>query len=76
MTAESAPSTGKVIGLMALFVLLGLPLVGYLWETINQLLSLKISTTRALISIPVLLAFIGLMALVARGVRRWQPWAS
>jgi hypothetical protein len=76
MTAESAPSTGEVIGLMALFVLLGLPLVGYLWETINQLLSLKIGTTRALISIPVLLLFIGLMMLVARRVQRWQPWAS
>ena len=61
---------------MALFVVLGVPLVGYLWETINQLLSLQVGTTRVLISIPVLLLFIGLMVLVARRVERWQPWKS
>jgi len=57
---------------MALFVVVGFPLVGYLWETLNQVMSADVNPGRVLISIPVLLALAGWVALLARRVRRWS----
>lgn len=39
---------------MALGVLIGIPIVAYLWETLNQLLSLRVQPVRLLISLPLL----------------------
>ncbi len=64
-------SFGKVLALMALYVLLGIPLVAYLWETINELLAFDVDPVRLLIAVPVLLLFLGLLILLNRLVRRW-----
>ncbi len=64
-------SFGKVLALMALYVLLGIPLVAYLWETINELLAFDVNPVRLLIAVPVLLLFLGLLILLNRLVRRW-----
>lgn len=58
---------------MAVFVIAGIPLVAYLWETLNQILSLDVEGARLLISVPVLLVLIGILMVMARLVRRWQP---
>ena len=58
---------------MAVFVLLGFPLVGYLWETISELLALEVNGTRLLISIPVAALLAGLLFWMSRSVRRWLP---
>lgn len=65
-------STGKLIGMMALFVLLGFPMVWYLWETLNEVLAGEIHGTRLLVAVPVFLVFLGLLTLVARSVQRWD----
>lgn len=57
---------------MALFVVVGIPLVGYAWETLNQLLSGRISPTRLLATLPVLALMAVLLVLLSRRVRRWE----
>ena len=54
---------------IGLFVLLGVPMVAYLWETLNQLLALRLDPRRLLISLPVLAAFVGLLAVLGRTFR-------
>ena len=71
METQPVPSVGKIIAMMALFVLAGVPLVAYLWETLNHLLALEADPVRLLIAVPVLLVLLGLLALMARLLRRW-----
>ncbi|ARA91986.1 MAG: hypothetical protein D6685_14625 [Bacteroidetes bacterium] len=72
MASKTAPTPGEVFAFIALCLLIGFPIVGYLWETINQLLSLRVTGTRLLISLPLLAAFIGLLLWMARRLQRWQ----
>lgn len=65
-------STGKLIGLMALFVAVGMPLVWYLWTSLNEVLSGQWDGGRLLRTLPVLLAFLLLLFLLAKSVRRWD----
>lgn len=58
MTRSVHTSLGRLVLRMGLAVVPGIPLVAYLWETLNQLLSLHVNTSRLLISLPVLVAFI------------------
>lgn len=73
MSAQASPSFVGIILRMAVFVLLGFPLVGYLWETISELLALDVNGTRLLISIPVAAALAALLVGLGRSVRRWLP---
>ncbi len=63
---------GKVVLLMALVVLLGLPMVAYLWETINRLLALDFDPVRIAISVPVLVVFLGFVTFVGRKLNAWH----
>jgi hypothetical protein len=76
MSAQASPSFVGIILRMAVFVLLGFPLVGYLWETISELLALEVNGTRLLISIPVAAALAALLVWLGRSVRRWLPAAD
>lgn len=64
------PSTTTLAIIFGLFIVLGIPMVGYLWGTLNQLLSLQVNTTRLFISIPVLLLFIASLLYLRRTVER------
>jgi hypothetical protein len=57
---------------MALFVVLGTPLVGFLWHSLNRLLSGTIEAWRLAATVPVLLLLWGLLHLLARRVWRWE----
>ena len=63
---------GRLIAGMALFVVLGIPLVGYLWETLNELLAGHVDGTRLLISLPVLALLGALLAWLGRRVWAWE----
>ena len=65
-------SFGKLMALMALFVVIGVPMVAFLWETVNLLLALHVDGTRLLIALPLLVVFIGFLVVLARTVRRWN----
>jgi hypothetical protein len=57
---------------MAVFVLLGTPLVGFLWHSLNKLLSGTIEPWRLAATVPVVLLLWGLLHLLARRVQRWE----
>lgn len=76
MSPDSSPhghemGVGALIGMIALFVLAGGPLVYYLWTVVNDLLTAHVDSVRILIAVPVLLIFAGLLAILSRSVRRW-----
>ena len=64
--------TGALIGAMLVFVVVGAPMVYYLWTTINELLAGHIQAGRLGISIIVLLIFLGLLGILTRSIRRWE----
>ena len=63
---------GTLLLAMCAFVVAGAPLVYYLWRVVNDLLIGRVVSARLAIAAPVLLAFIGLLAVLARAVRRWE----
>lgn len=62
----------KLIAGIAAFVLVGFPLVAYLWETLNQLMAGVVRPGRLALSLPLLLIFAGVLVMLARAVRRWE----
>ena len=70
--AEPGPSMAKLVIGMAVFVLLGFPLVGYLWDTLNELLALEVNTTRLLLTVPVIALLGALLWMLSKAVNRWQ----
>ncbi len=65
-------STARAVIQMGIVVLLGMPVVAYLWETLNQLLSLHVNLTRLLISLPLLVVFVVWLRWLARQAQRWM----
>lgn len=61
---------GALMGIMAGFVVLGAPMVYYLWTTINELLAGHVDGSRLGIASGVLLLFVGLLIILSRSVRR------
>ena len=57
---------------MFLLVIIGAPMVWYLWERVNELLSGEIHGQRLLVAVPVLLVFLGFLYFVSRTVNRWE----
>ncbi len=74
--SEAPPSSGMGIGVlmgaMLGFVIVGAPMVYYLWTTVNELLAGHIEWGRIGISIIVLLIFLGLLGILSRSIRRWE----
>ena len=69
--SDAASGTGAMSIRILLLVLLGAPMVGWLWETLNRLLSGHVEPVRLLISIPVAIAFWLLLRALGRTVERW-----
>lgn len=74
MNADRGPrlTTGRLILYMGGLVLLGFPMVYFLWTVLNDTLAGRFDGTRLLIAVPVALVFSALLALTARLVRRWD----
>ena len=64
--------TGGLIAAMLAFVVVGAPMVYYLWTTINEVLAGHFDGGRLGISIIVLLIFLGLLNILTRSIRRWE----
>jgi hypothetical protein len=65
-TIESA---GKSLGVMALYVIIGIPMVAYIWDVLNELLALEFPTGRVLIAIPVAVLLVFYLRFVSRRLR-------
>ena len=74
MSNSEAPSSGvgALIAAMLGFVVVGAPMVYYLWSTINELLAGHVAWARVGIAIIVLLIFLGLLGILTRSIRRWE----
>jgi hypothetical protein len=57
---------------IALFVLLGFPLLAYLWETLNRLLAGHLEPLMLLGFVPAALLFWLLLRLMGRAVESWH----
>lgn len=66
-------STPKLTGMIALFAVLGIPLVAYLWETLNEALALKFDPPRLAISVAALALFLGLLFLLKKSIQSKEP---
>ena len=69
-------STPKLIASMSILVVLGAPLVWYLWEVLTQLLSGVVDGQALLIAVPVLIVFVAFLGFVSRTVQRWHETES
>lgn len=72
MTRSATLSLPRMVAGIAAFVLVGSPLVGYLWETLNQLMAGDVRPGRLALSLPLLLILAGVLVLLSRTVLRWE----
>jgi hypothetical protein len=63
---------GRLMLFMAIFVVVGTPLVYLLWTVVNDLLTGHFVNSRLLMAVPVLIVFIIVLGVLARLIRRWD----
>lgn len=63
---------GRLMLVMAAFVIVGAPLVYLLWRVVNDLLTGQVVGTRLLLAVPALVVFIIVLTVLARTIRRWD----
>ncbi|HLU26775.1 MAG TPA: hypothetical protein VKZ58_13810 [Longimicrobiales bacterium] len=61
---------GRLFTLIVASLIACIPLVSYLWETVNQLLSGHVDAGRLVISVPLLVLFLACLALIGRSLQR------
>ncbi|MGD2069971.1 MAG: hypothetical protein PVI57_14965 [Gemmatimonadota bacterium] len=67
----------KLLGGMALLVVVGAPMVWYLWEVLTQLLAGTLDARSLLIAVPVLVVFLAFLWFVSRTVQNWdRRWSA
>lgn len=70
MTDESEPRIGKLFGLIALYAVLGIPLVAFLWETLNRVIAGNFDLVRIGLSVPIFALLLVLLRYMARATQR------
>jgi hypothetical protein len=68
---ERRPSLGAFVLRIGLYVVLGAPLVGFLWQTVNEVLALHFDPIQLLLSVPAAALLGVLLVLLNRSVTRW-----
>lgn len=68
----SAIGLGTLIASIAVFVVVGMPLVYYLWSVLNELLSGRVEWARLGLAVPVAAVFVVLLVLVVRAISAWE----
>jgi hypothetical protein len=57
---------------MTLFVIIGVPMVFFIWRFVNDLLMGRVVASHALVALVLLVVFVLYMRIVARHVRKWE----
>ncbi len=71
MSADPAKRTGpRIVLLLAVIVLAGVPFVAILWETLNDLLAAKIDPRRLAVAVPLLVVFLVVLSVAGRALSR------
>lgn len=69
-------SIARIMARMAVYVLAGIPLIAIIWETLNQLLALRLDAG-LLLALPAAVLFTGLIYLLSREMPlNWPPTPS
>ncbi len=66
------PTMSRLVVGIGLFVLVGFPLVAYLWEAMNELFAGRVRPTQLLIAVPVAVLLYLLLRFMARSVLSWE----
>lgn len=64
--------TVGLFAVMAALVAVGTPMVWYLWEVLNELLSGRVEALHAALALPIFLVFVLFLAFVSRALRRME----
>lgn len=72
MAEQRHPSIVRLVAGMAVFVILAVPMFAYLWWTLNELFSGFFDPVRGGIAVVVLIAFILLLLILVRSIKRWE----
>jgi hypothetical protein len=72
MTDGQRMSIGKLILYIVLFVIVGTPIVAYLWDSLNLFFAGYVEAVRLVLALISLAAFLALAWFIARQVRRWE----
>ena len=72
MRSTMRPSFLKLFGSILGFVLVGTPLVAYLWEILNQLMAGHFNGRRVAIAVVAAFVLAALLRFLARSVWRWE----
>lgn len=66
------PTMSRLVLSIGFFILIGFPLVAYLWETMNELFAGHVRPLQLLIAVPVGILFYLLLRFMARSVLSWD----
>lgn len=69
--SDDTPGIVGLIAALGLFVLLGLPLVYVIWETVNQALTGRFAAVRLELFLPAIVALGIVLFVFVRVLRRW-----
>ena len=69
---STSVGTGRLTLWIGVFVLLGAPLLFFVWRFVNEILSGRFTGSHALVAAAGLGGLLALLWLVARSVRRWE----
>jgi len=72
METPHSLSTGALMTRIGLFVLIGTPLVAFLWQALNHLLAGRIVPLELLLFLPALLLLYILLRFMARAIESWD----
>lgn len=72
MQRPGEPSGGQIVGWLVVFTLVGVPLVSYLWGTLNDALAGHVVRSRLLLAVPALVVFVAVLVVMSRRVRAWD----
>ena len=64
---------GRLVAFIAVFAVIGIPIVAFLWETLNHILALQTSPRELAMGAGALVIFLVLLAVLAKQVRRLAP---
>ena len=76
MSEKPFPALSYMVTRVTLYSLLGIPLAGFIWESLNKLVAGQYSEVRLLVFVPAALLFALLLRQMAGAVVKWDSRVS
>jgi hypothetical protein len=76
VSQRSSPSVGTVVLTLLGFGLVSIPLAGFTWDVVSDLISGHLTSRKALIGVPVVIALAIVLRLAARALARLDSSTS